>query len=274
MNDIKAREKEDEQQETMAFMINPFSTVVKSPKLLDGKVTRSAGLKLRKTGELVCSTSTPTVIAIIPGLSNSLCWKMDGVIGVPNAFPGHVGTSNDRINVKMARVVGCALRLNLVNNAETDDGYWEAARISADLSDFILALNAQGVVIGSQISYNGDFDVDMANNSTYMSGRNRDLHKYVFKLNSFTTEHPFSSIKPTTDLDQMIDQTWDVILIKIHGRGVIGSPSIVMYDTVSNQEIIYQESTALSRLMTPSVRDPNFQSYLNYSKIELPAFQV
>lgn len=270
MEDLKAKEKKDEQQDVMTFMLNPFSTLVKNPKLLDGKVTRSAGLKLRKTGELVCSTATTTIIALIPGLSSSLSWKMDSAIGVPNVFPGHVGTSNDRTNVKMARVVGCALRLNLVNNAETDDGYWEAARVSADLSDFIVAVSGNG----TQVSYNGDYEMDLANNSSYMSGRNRDLHKYVFKLNSFTTEHPFASIKSTTDLDQMLDQTWDVVLIKIHGRAVIGSPSILMYDTVSNQEIIYQESTALSRLMTPSIRDPNFQTYLNYSKIDLPAFLV
>ena len=200
--DTNKRDTPDEQQEAMAFMLNPFSTVIKSPKLLDGKVTRSAGLKLRKTGEIICSTSTVTTIVLLPGLSNSICWKMDNVVSVPPVFPGHVGSDLDRTNVKMARVVGSALRLNLVNNAETDDGYWEAARLTADLSDFIVAVNGQG----SQVSFNGDFSTDLANNSTYMTGRNRDLHKYIFKLNSFTTEHPFSSIKPTTDLDQMLDE--------------------------------------------------------------------
>lgn len=195
---------------------------------------------------------------------------MDNLQTVPDVFPGHVGTSADRTNVKMARIVGCALRLNLVNNAETDDGYWEAARLSADLSDFHIAVLGNG----SQVAYSGDFLTDLANNSTYMTGRNRDLHKYVFKLNSFTTEHPFSSVKPTTDLQQMLDQTWDIVLIKIHGRSVLNSPSVLMFDTVSNQEIIYQENTSLARLMTPSIRDANFQGYLNYSKIELPAFQV
>lgn len=267
LSSIKQRETQDEQQEAMAFMINPFSIAIKSPKLLDGKVTRSAGLKLRKTGEIICTTNGVTSIVLIPGLSNSLCWFMDNVISVPPVFPGHLGTDVDRTNVKMARLVGCALRLNLVNNAETDDGYWEAARLSADLSDFQIAS-------GSLVSYAGDYLTDLANNSTYMTGRNRDLHKYVFKLNSFTTEHPFSSIKPVTDLDQMLDQTWDIILIKVHGRSVLNSPSVLMFDTVSNQEIIYQENTALARLMTPSIRDANFQAYLNYSKIELPAFQV
>jgi hypothetical protein len=270
ISSIRKRETQDEQQEAMAFMINPFSTQVKSPKLLDGKVTRSAGLKLRKTGEIVCTTNGVTSIVVLPGLSNSIAWKMDGNVYVPQVFPGHVGSDADRANMKMARVVGCALRLNLVNNAETDDGYWEAARLSADLSDFIIAPGGTG----SQIQYNGDYFTDLANNSTYMTGRNRDLHKYVFKLNSFTTEHPFASIKVVTDLDQMIDQTWDIIIIKVHGRNILNSPSVLMYDTVSNQEIIYQENTSLSRLMTPSVRDANFHSYLNYSKIELPAFQV
>lgn len=271
MTDFQKRESEDEQKEAMAFMINPFSTVVKSPKLLDGKVSRSAGFKLRKTGEIVCTTSGGiTSIVVLPGLSNTICWKQDNVITVPPAFPGHVGTDIDRTNMKMARVVGSALRLNLVNNAETDDGYWEAARLSIDLSDFQISPTGTG----SQVNYTGDYFTDLANNSTYMTGRNRDLHKYVFKLNSFTTEHPFQTIKPVTDLDQMFDQTWDIILIKIHGRAIINSPSVLMFDTVSNQEIIYQENTSLARLMTPSIRDANFHGYLNYSKIELPAFQV
>jgi len=261
---------QDEQKEIMGFMINPFSTVVKSPKLLDGKVSRSAGFKLRKTGEIICSTTGVTSIVVLPGLSNSICWKMDGTVTVPPPFPGHVGLDVDRVNMKMARVVGSALRLNLVNNAETDDGYWEAARLSIDLSDFQISPSGTG----SQVEYSGDYFTDLANNSTYMTGRNRDLHKYVFKLNSFTTEHPFQSIKPTTDLDQMFDQTWDIILIKIHGRAILNSPSVLMFDTVSNQEIIYQENTSLARLMSTSVRDANFHQYLNLSKIELPAFQV
>lgn len=260
----------DERQDVMSFMINPFSTVVKSPKLLDGKVSRSAGLKLRKTGEIICSTTGITTIIVVPGISNSICWKMDNVVSVPDVFPGHIGTTNDRVNIKMARLVGNALRLNLVNNAETDDGYWEAARLAADLTDFVIAPSGSG----TQIQYNGDYAVDLANNATYMTGRNRDLHKYVFKLNSFTTEHPFTSIKSVVDLDQLVDQTWDIIIIKIHGRSVLNSPSVLMYDTVSNQETIYQENTSLARLMTTSIRDANFHTYLNYSKIELPAFQV
>jgi hypothetical protein len=214
-----------ESHEAMSFMINPFSMAIKSPKLLDGKVTRSAGLKLRKTGEIICSTSTVTTVVVLPGLSNSICWSKDNTNFVPQAFPGHVAADTDRANIKMARVVGCGLRLNLVNNAETDDGYWEAARVSADLSDFVISPSGGG----SQVEYAGDYNTDLANNATYMTGRNRDLHKYIFKLNSFTTEHPFCTVKPTTDLDQMLDQTWDLILIKIHGRSVLNSPSVVRY---------------------------------------------
>lgn len=270
MDFSKPTENGDDQKDVMAFMINPFSTVVKSPKLLDGKVSRSAGFKLRKTGEIICSTATTTNIVVLPGLSNTICWKMDNVVYVPPPFPGHVGSEADRASIKMARVVGNGLRLNLVNNAETDDGYWEAARLSVDLSDIIIAPGGTG----SQVQYNGDFDADLANNSTYMTGRNRDLHKYIFKLNSFTTEHPFTAIKSVADLDQMFDQTWDIIIIKVHGRAIINSPSTLMYDTVSNQELIYQENTPLARLMNTSIRDANFHGYLNYSKIELPAFQV
>jgi hypothetical protein len=263
--------KQPQPQDAMTVMINPFSTAVKSPKLLDGKILRSAGLKLRATGEIVCSTSGVTTIILLPGISNSICWAKDGTIFTPpSAFTGHVGTPQDRANVKMARLVASGLRLNLTNNADSDDGYWEAARIAVDLSDFSLNGDGSMVVYPAAVNTN----VDLANNETYMTGRNRDLHQFIFKLNSFTTEHPFSSIKPIIDLDQLLDQTWDLIIIKIHGRTVENSPSVLMYDTISNQELIYQENTSLARLMSTSPRDPNFQAYLNYSKIDLPAFKV
>jgi hypothetical protein len=38
--------------------------------------------------------------------------------------------------VKLARIVSVGLRLTMINNSDQNEGYWEAARISVQPSDF------------------------------------------------------------------------------------------------------------------------------------------
>lgn len=42
----------------------------------------------------------------------------------------------DRANVKLAHIVSVGLRLTMINNSDQNEGYWEAARISVQPSDF------------------------------------------------------------------------------------------------------------------------------------------
>lgn len=103
-------------------LLDPFDKGMSQPKLLDGKVSRSSGIRLRATGEITCNSAGSTYLALIPGHSNVLCWRVTDDPNVPEVTPapfaGHLDTEADRANVKAVRNVGTALRLSLVNSAD------------------------------------------------------------------------------------------------------------------------------------------------------------
>jgi hypothetical protein len=247
-------------------LIDPFDPIILQPKLLDGRVSRSAGIRLRSTGEISCDVAGSTYIALIPGLSNAICWKTaPAVETTPPAFHGHVGTPSDREFVKQARIVSVALRLSLLNNTLENEGYWEAARIPVEDTDFTID-PVTGLLTLSALTTG----FDLANHQTYQTGKIRDLFRYQFKLNSQNSQHPFGPISPVTD-ENYADSTFDVIIIKVKGRTTVGSASVLMYDVVSNQEIIYSENTALSRLMTKNDKMHRFEDIMLASHYPLPA---
>lgn len=232
----------------MSYLVDPFDPEILSPKLFDGKVSRSSGIRLRSTGEISCDPAGFTFVAIIPGLSNAICWKTaPSTLTAPSPFNGHVGSVSDRSVVKQARVVSVGLRLNLINNADQNEGYWEAARVPISPSDFTVDATTGSLYLNAL-----DALPDLANHQTYMTGKNRDLHRYQFKLNSMSNEHPFTPILEPPTSEMFVDEAWDAIIIKIHGRADAAAPTQVMFDSISNQEILYAENTALSRLMSSS----------------------
>lgn len=282
----------------METLINPFSTTLKSPKILDGEIKQTAALKLRATGELICSSTGNTNIILFPGLTNVICYctapngqdnaaapdtapiKIDGTV-----FKNHLSTANDRNIVRVARLTGAGVRFFLTNSAEEDDGYWEACRVTSHQpANNYITLNDSSGNMGAAMVPVLATDFDLANNNTYQFGQLRDIHKYVFKLNSEDSDHKYS---PVAGLNTSVDhgltnsQTsladldqWDMIFIKIRGRRNAASPSVLRFDSVANEELVYAENTPLARLMDESPRDPNIEGYLTYSRIDLPAFQA
>lgn len=268
-------------------LLDPFDKGMSQPKLLDGKVSRSSGIRLRATGEITCNGSGPTYIALIPGASNVICWRADSDPAVPeqtpNPFQGHLDTVADRGNVKSVRTVGTALRLSLVNSADQNEGYWEAARIPTSVLDFKFKELTPGDPAATppvEPTYSSAVsmklgDLDLSNYQTYLTGKLRDIHRYQFKLNAIDNDIDFSRIltePPTTDM--MVSEQWDTVIIKVHGRVEIGAPSMMMYDCISAQEIIYKENTALSRLMTTSPYVPQTKSLLTRTRFNPPGVQI
>lgn len=285
----------------MESLINPFSLALKSPKLFDGEVKNSAGVKFRATGEVECSSTKYTNIILFAGLTNVICYckdpdgndnstdpltspltdpiNIDGTI-----FKQHLSTDEDRKAVRLARLTGAGARFFLTNSAEEDDGYWEACRITNHYSarDVFFKNESTNTYLGAGVLKALSTDFELANNSTYQFGQLRDIHKYVFKLNSEDTDHKFSPVSglntsssgadfntALADLDQ-----WDMIFIKIRGRRNPASPSVLRFDTVANQELIYNENSPLARMMDEAPRVSNIDDYLEYSKIDLPAFKA
>jgi hypothetical protein len=149
-----------------------------------------------------------------------------------------------------------------------NEGYFEAARVPCLASDFTVD-STTGVAVYNPLSTG----IDISNHQTYMSGKLRDISRFQFKLNSHTTNHDFVNLPATPDASY-VSQDWDLVIIKIHGRADSTSPSMLMFDCVSNQEIIYTENTSLARLMTQSARLSSFDSILDKSKYPMPALQI
>lgn len=299
--DSSELERTDEwKKQYMESLINPFSLIFKNHKIFDGEIKSTAALKLRATGEIVCSATLNTNIIIFPGLTNIICYsnapngndnttanlvppltdpvKIDGTI-----FKQHLSTEADRSVVRLARLTGAGARFFLTNSAEEDDGYWEACRVTNHIStgDFFLKEDGNGN-LGAGLIKTLALDLDMANNSTYQFGQLRDMHKFVFKLNSEDDDHKFSPVSglntavnsvanvgSLADLDQ-----WDMIFIKVRGRRNATSPSVLRFDSVSNQELVYSENSALHRMMDQDKRVNDISKYLEFSRVDLPAYQA
>ena len=267
----------------VAILTNPFA-MVSQPKLWDGKKASSSGIRLRTTGELSLSQIGPTYLALVPGHSTCLAWETDLSDKHANTpFRGHMGTANDRSNIKMARIVSVGLRLTMINNSDQNEGYWEAARISVQPSDFDIdavtgALRYKAVqptdpmLPGTGTSgANPIPDLSLSNHATYQSGKLRDLENFQFKLNSVDNEHEFAGIYEPINSDMFLDQSFDIVLLKLHGRQQNTGATQLMFDAVSNQEVIYVEDTSLARLMTNNQKVPHYDFILENSASRLPA---
>lgn len=253
----------------LTSLLDPFDTTILQPKLLDGKVPRSSGIRLRSTGEIQCDSAGVTYIALLPGLQNVLSWKVGSATSVtPPKYNGHISVDTDRAQVKKIRLVGAALRLTLVNSALENEGYFEAARLPVGDAD--LMLNADGTLSTPIL----DTGLDLANHQTYMTGKCRDLHRYQFRLNTTNTDFPFGQLTEPPQLNELTTSNFDMILIKIHGRSDASSPSVIMFDAICNQEVVYVENTALSRLMGHSSKLNGFEKLVEMANYQQPAIQV
>lgn len=256
------------------ILFNPFLQTREQPKLLDGKVSRSAGIKLRASGTVTCSSNGPTWICLFAGYSHTINFASNvELVGYPQFFNGHVENGGNRAAIHSLRVVSAGVRLSLMNNSEESEGLWESVRIPVTEEDFesnnpdVGHLNVLNVMAG---------DHDLSSHVSYVRGDLKDVHNYMFKLNSMDTEHQFKKIANATP-DQYntngwhFDQAFDAVLIKITGRRDAGTPSVVMYDSVSNQEVIYNENTNVARLMTTTKRSDVFQDVLALSVLDQSA---
>jgi len=262
-------------------LLDPFDKGMSQPKLLDGKVARSSGIRLRATGEITCNSQGSTYIALLPGGSNVICWRVDDDPLVPEVTPatfqGHLDTIPDRANVKSYRTVGTALRLSLVNSADQNEGYWEAARVPTSAIDFKFTIPdpvGAPTVKNTAVSLTMN-ELDLSNYQTYLTGKLRDIHRYQFKLNAIDNDIDFTRILPEPPtVNQFISEQWDTVIIKIHGRVEVGAPSMIMYDCISAQEVIYKENTALARLMSTSPYVPQTKSLLTRTRFNPPGVQI
>jgi len=274
--------------------LDPFSNRFNPPKIHDGKASMSSGIKLRMTGQTTLPTTTGAsiVLCLGPGLAGSF-EAFGGLPVVPYnepVFRAHIATEVLRSTIKHMRLVGTAARFSLLNNADQNEGYWEAIRLPFNWGDIGVKDDGTvtGVVSGSLNFYNvvTASGTDFSQHSTYQTGKLKDLHKYQFKLNSTTNEHPFTDLTVIGDgvrgtdaefepkIRAFIDETFDIVLIRVYGRNEATLPSVIRYEVVSNQEVVFKENSQVARLMTRSFALPDMANVLAQTNYEMPGVRT
>lgn len=250
--------------------LDPFDPTVKKPKIFDGRFRRSLATRLRASTSLTCSTTTPTYIAFFPGLSNSVSFDKEGVVTPMEAYPQHLSEAATREVVQRARIVSSGLKLSLVNSADQNEGYWEAIRLNFVQSNFSIdALAEDGVATLTS------HDIpNLPNYPTYQTGKLRDIHRFMFKLNIDSKDKSYTDVVEPPTLQSSFDHDYDIVLIKISGRQEASSPSVLKLDVISNQEIVCKEDSALGRAMTESSYSQFTERTLQKTDFKKPAVQM
>lgn len=275
-------------------LVDPFDTLFPQPKLLDGSETRSAGVRFRNVGNITLpGDGSANLIVLFPGFSYCLNWKTPtGTPSMPTINPSHLGTTTLRQDVRRVRLVSAGLKLSLENTSDDNEGNWEAIRVPVTLSEFVNTDSAAPVGEDFGVRVLDAFDrADLANHSTYQTGRLRDIHRFLFKLNSVDPDHDFKQVNPWSGnwaavtgsagsevqrigLEQLMDTAFDVVVIRVTGRVDAVTPSVLRYDVVSNQEVVYRDGTALGRLMSNNIMIPQMDVILDRTRFQLPAIQI
>lgn len=260
-------------------LVNPFDTTVSHPKIHDGRVDRTSGIRLRSVGEITChNDGTDTFIVLHAGFTSPLYFSsltdLTNTVNSPE-FPAHYDTDANRNLIHGLRVVATGLKLSLVNSPDESEGFWESIRIPyVRYHAERQGLLATTSLMKSPISALTESFADAANNPSYQTGKLRDLHRYMFKLNYRNTERSFYTNVSPVETNDRVDTNFDVIVIKVHGRVDTNIPSILHYDVVSLQEIEYKNGTMLSRLMTPSVKLNSNDQILSKANFKQPSVRL
>lgn len=251
---------------------NPFSVSSVQPKIPDGKTFISSGSRVQAVNEIAFVGGQSTLeLFFFPGFNNALLAR-DPANNIPLVnypFASH-GSFNDtgaqldpNVGVSQWRVVSSGLKLNCVNNATANAGWWEAHRVNLPrLSTSFAMITPTGGTDGSKVSSStaatGGFphcqpNADFTISPSFVTGKLRDLSKMLFKLRVNSDDHEFQTLQDNAANPgrAFIDPTYDAICIRIHGT----ESTRIMAHVVSNQEIVWDEVSAMARSSTASMRD-------------------
>jgi len=270
---------------SLAVYFNPWSTSTTNPKIPDGKSYHSSGIRLQAVKEVTQDAgATQIAMLLFPGLSNGFL-----ATGTVKSFAdgfcesaqysnhGGLGATNQQdIATEIARwrLVSQGMKVTLTNNSDENDGWWEAIRVNVNTTEFLSnPTNAEGwqmrddgagsFHVGAQNLFLPSVSLDnLVEHPTYVSGKLRDIHRHNFQLMPQGQDHDFTQLPRDLANDlysRLVDSNnYDAILVIIHGRGGT-TPTRCMAHVVSNQELVYQESSAMKRYHSESDVVPNFQ---------------
>lgn len=201
---------------------NPFSNASLTPRIPDGKSITSQGIKFQiRKPVTVNVASTDFKIFLVPNACNP-CFTSQKTIGNPaidyfvNDKVLNYATSvvaDDRTmtqplatGVAKWRVVSYGLHVSHLNNTDSNDGWWEAVRLttSVDPQNYFAAIPSNGntgpaVLIPDENKLDTSEAV-ITNLPSYTTGRLRDLHNVIFSLHPDGCEHDFKHSPSTIEL--------------------------------------------------------------------------
>jgi len=221
-----------------------------------------------------------------PEWRNTSQWQGDNF--VDHDTPYRISRSSD---LAKWRMVSAGLQMKQLNASEEDDGWWEAIRFHTDIgsSDWSLKAFQSPALgdwsIGSHLCRTVDTGLIEPSDKSYATGLLRDLGKVQFDLKPSYVDHEFicpaqahnvdtsvgalngTSSDPVQSTDVVFDtgsdvlhrmvrdstdQSFDSILIKIHGRPSTATPTRLHCNFVANYEAIYSRQTEYSLYHTKS----------------------
>jgi hypothetical protein len=255
-------------------LVDPFSAEATNSVIRDGKENLSAGVTFRSVGSFVLDHTGPSYILLLAGSANVVqVWcpalPYDAAVPEPQTFPfpGHTSTAEGRGYQRKWRLVSAGVQLSLENAPDQNEGYWEAARFPLD--EFLTDATNYCTRITSIAAF-----ASLANFPTFQTGKLRDIHRYMFKLNSVTDDHDFASLGETPINNMVTDGAFDAIVIKLYGRRDAALPSVVRFNAVSNQEIVFREGTIMSRIQTRNTRIRDIAEILGKSSYPKPGILI
>lgn len=225
----------------LAVYQNPFSLATNNPKIPDGKCSLSAGQRYQAVESFVSSTNDSMWFVLYPGLNAGLAVAGSGsdkiltynndTLGGSNAtgtaasigaFPGATQA------IAQWRVVSQGIKLSLVNNADENDGWFEAVRLtlSSEAARWRMSLpntpfsasskwgQSNTLAIRPEIDYPNQSIMGVprsafVENATYRTGKLRDIHKHAFVLKADTNDHDFVQIngQHSSDASTLFDES-------------------------------------------------------------------
>lgn len=257
----------------LAVYHNALSTASTNAKIPDGKCYHSVGLRLQAVKEFQNDGSGTMDFLIFPGINNGVV--ADSVVSDPlslnlmpytNHFSLDTNYEQDAgTEVARWRVVSQACKFTLVNNSDENDGWWEAIRIQVNPQRDDTSpdgwgygiVDGKAIIGGTSIPGMNLGITNLVEHTTYCTGKLRDIHRHVFDLMPQGSDHdfvetPFKMLESTA-VHHMIDaRNYDAIFVRIHGRPGASTPTRIMVHNVCNQEVLYQESSTMSRFHSES----------------------
>lgn len=268
----------------MKARANPFDKAAVGAKIPDAKSTVSAALRFQSVNEVAGESNKQELIVFFPGLSNCVSYHKN--LGTANDLTPIPAAATDAglfdsapapradvasnvisnysaptTPIEKWRIVSAGLRVQLVNNADENDGWFEAIRIepgytAPDLENFKfrglkdVTQKVLPVCYGGANDATNLYPTTWANHPTYVTGKLRDIHQYMWKLNSLQKDHDYMNALNDASTP-IIDTNYDVVMIRVHTRDSTdsGSTKLVLHQCV-NYEMVFETGTLMSATST------------------------